>query len=192
MKRIIILTVILLFTFLLQSAFAVDKAKLRWLRDKPIIDSIVINGNHYITKSEIKDGVERLEVQLAAIIVTGKVTDENNEDLPGVNVLIKGTTQGTVTDVEGNFSLEVPDENAILVFSSVGYLSVEFTVGDRTVFDLAMAPDITALEEVVVVGYGTQEKRNVSGSIVSIDSKVLEQVQSPSFDAALQGRVPGV
>ncbi len=145
-----------------------------------------------ISKSEIKRGVERIDVKLAEIIVSGKVTDENNEGLPGVNVLIKGTTQGTVTDIEGDFSLEVPDESSILVFSSVGYLSVELPVGARTVFDLAMDPDVTALEAVVVVGYGTQEKRNVSGSIVSIDSKVLQQTQSPSFDAALQGRVPGV
>lgn len=145
-----------------------------------------------ISKSEIKRGVERIDVKLVAIMVSGKVTDENEDGLPGVNILIKGTTNGTVTNVEGNFSLEVPDENSVLVFSSVGYLSVELPVGDRTVFDLAMSPDVTALEEVVVIGYGTQEKRNVSGSIVSIDSEILKQTQAPSFDAALQGRVPGV
>jgi TonB-linked SusC/RagA family outer membrane protein len=144
-----------------------------------------------ISNSEIEQGVERIDVRMA-IKVSGTVRDEFNEGLPGVNVLIKGTTQGTVTDVEGYYTLEVPDENTVLVFSSVGYLTVERTVGNNTVIDLTMNPDVTALEEVVVVGYGTQEKRNVSGSIASVDSKILEQTMTPTFDAALQGRMPGV
>ena len=144
-----------------------------------------------ISKSELEEGVERVDVRLA-ISVSGTVTDETNEGLPGVNVLIKGTTQGTVTDFEGKFAIEVPDENTVLVFSSVGYLTVERNVGNNTVINLSLEPDVTALEEIVVVGYGTQEKRNVSGSIASVDSKVIEQVATPSFDAALQGRVPGV
>ncbi len=154
-----------------------------------------VNNNISISPmsdSEIEEGVEGIDIKMVQTTVSGKVTNETNEGLPGVNVLIKGTTQGTITDYDGNYSITVSDENTILVFTSVGYLKTEKTVGGQQVIDVNMVPDITSLESVVVVGYGVQEKRNVSGSIASVDAKVLEQTQTPSFDAALQGRVPGV
>lgn len=137
---------------------------------------------------------QEIEIIIQKRNITGKITsDEDPEGLPGVNVLLKGSATGTVTDVEGKYSLDVTDdENAILVFSSVGYMSEEILIGNKSIIDLNLAPDITSLSEIVVIGYGTQEKRNVSGSIASVDSKILEQTQSPSFDASLQGRVPGV
>ncbi|MEQ8556561.1 MAG: TonB-dependent receptor [Cyclobacteriaceae bacterium] len=154
-----------------------------------------VNNNISISPmsdSEIEEGAEGIDIKMVQTTVSGRVTNESDEGLPGVNVLIKGTTQGTITDFDGNYSIAVSDENAVLVFTSVGYLKAERTVGNQQVIDLSMTPDVTSLESVVVVGYGVQEKRNVSGSIASVDSKVLEQTQSPSFDAALQGRVPGV
>lgn len=92
--------------------------------------------------------------------ITGTVTDaSNNETLPGVNVLVKGSAVGTVTDVNGKYRISVPDDATTLVFSSVGYTSEEVEIGTRTVVDLALSPDVQSLSEVVVIGYGTQEKR---------------------------------
>src|SRR5210317_578897 len=100
-------------------------------------------------------------------IVTGKVTSmDDASGLPGVNIMIKGTSTGTTSDIGGNYSLEVPAE-AILVFSSVGYVSEEIAVGNQSIIDMVMTPDITALEEIVVIGYGSQTKRSVTGAIAS-------------------------
>ena len=85
--------------------------------------------------------------------VSGTVSSEEEGALPGVNILVKGTTQGTVTDIEGNYRINVPDENAVLVFSAVGYTNEEVTVGNQSTIDMFMLPDIKSLSEVVVVVY---------------------------------------
>ena len=100
--------------------------------------------------------------------ITGKVTSkEEGGALPGVSVLVKGSTVGTITNTDGNFQLNVPD-NATLVFSFIGFTSQEVAVGNRTVVDVALLPDAKALSEVVVIGYGTQTKRAVTGSVASV------------------------
>ena len=109
-----------------------------------------------------------------------------------MNVLIKGTTNGTVTDIDGNYTLAVPDNNAILVFSFIGYTSQEVTVGTQSTVNVRLATDITELSEVVVVGYGTQQKRDVLGAIGSADSEVLENIPVADPLGALQGRIAGV
>ncbi len=125
--------------------------------------------------------------------ITGQVTDQStDEGLPGVNVLIKNTTIGTVTDVEGNYRLTVPDNSQTLVFSSVGYVSEEVNIGNQTVINMALSPDIQALEEIVVVGYGTQEKKDITGSIATVDQRDFEAQPVTRFDQILQGRTPGV
>lgn len=125
--------------------------------------------------------------------VTGKVvSDDVNEPLPGVNIVIKGTTQGTVTDINGNYSIEVPSVETILVFSSVGYVQEEITVGNRSVIDLRLTPDITALTEVVIVGYGTQERARVTGAISSVSSEEIRALPVPNLAQSIQGRAPGV
>ena len=125
--------------------------------------------------------------------VTGKVIDyDNSESLPGVNVVVKGTSVGTVTDLDGNYSIEVPGPQTTLVFSSVGYTTEEILVGARSVINLNMTPDIQQLQELVVVGYGTQKKQDVTGAISSIDSKALESLPANTFEQALQGTMPGV
>ncbi len=126
-------------------------------------------------------------------LVTGTVTSsEDSEGLPGVNVILKGTSVGTVTDVTGAYSLNIPDENAILVFSSVGFVQEEVVVGVRTVINISLVPDITALEEIVVIGYGSVKKSDLTGSVSSISSEDLTAY--PAIDAiqALQGRAAGV
>lgn len=125
--------------------------------------------------------------------MTGKVTStEDGSPLPGVNVILKGTTSGTSTDADGNFSVAVPSTGGALVFSFIGLESKEVEIGDRTVVNVSLALDITQLSEVVVVGYGTQERRELTGSVASISSKAIENLVTTSFDAQLAGRAPGV
>ena len=125
--------------------------------------------------------------------ITGKVTDlSTGEELPGVNILVKGTSIGTITDVDGNYRLTAPDDAETLVFSSVGYTSEEVAIDNRTTINLEMAPDVQSLSEVVVVGYGTQEKRDLTGSVASVESADIENVPTSSFDNILQGKAAGV
>ncbi len=125
--------------------------------------------------------------------ITGTVTDgENNEPLPGVNVLVKGTTVGTITDIDGKYSLGVPSDAEMLVFSSVGYTAEEVAINNRSTIDMAMLPDIQSLSEVVVVGYGTQEKRDVTAAIASLDAEQIAKIPVASGVQAMQGQVAGV
>ena len=103
--------------------------------------------------------------------VNGKVTALDEGELPGVTILIKGTSRGTVTDAEGNYNIEIPEEEAILIFSYVGYLSEEVVVGDQMNIDVELLPDIQSLQEVVVIGYGTQRRKEVTGAITSLNTE---------------------
>jgi len=125
--------------------------------------------------------------------VSGTVSSsDSGETLPGVNILIKGTTTGSVTDMDGRFTIVVPSANTVLVISSIGYTPQEITVGNRSSIDIVMDPDITSLSEVVVVGYGTQERAKVTGAISSVTAEDLTQLAVPDLASALQGRAPGV
>ena len=125
--------------------------------------------------------------------VTGRVTASDNEQaLPGVSISIKGSTRGTTTDAEGRYALNIPDGNVTLVFSFVGYLPQEAEVGNRSTLDLVLNPDTRALNEVVVVGYGTTQQRDLTSSIVSLKAKDLQNQPVASPDALLQGKAAGV
>jgi TonB-linked SusC/RagA family outer membrane protein len=129
----------------------------------------------------------------AQITVTGKITSATDQEpLPGVNVLIKGTTTGTITDIDGNYSITVPSADATLVFSMVGMISEEVKVENRTVIDMGLIVDIVGLDELVVVGYGTMKKSDIAGSIVSVDGDELTDVKTNNVLEALQGKVPGL
>lgn len=142
--------------------------------------------------SSLTFGVGISPFQTTEQTIRGIVTDENDEPLPGVNILVKGTTNGTISDVDGNFRITVSDDATTLVFSSVGYLSEEIEIGGRSVIDVQMSPDIQSLSEVVVIGYGTQEKREVTGAISSISNEAISQQVVPSVDQAMAGRIAGV
>ena len=101
-------------------------------------------------------------------------------------------TVGTVTDIDGNYRLTVPDDAQTLVFSSVGYVKEEVSIGNQTVINLSMSTDVQALSEVVVVGYGTQKKSDIVGSVASISTERLEQNANPNIFQALQGAAPGL
>ena len=124
--------------------------------------------------------------------VSGKVTDEAGEPLVGVNVLIKGTTTGTMTDLDGNYSLTDVRKGAILVFSSIGYTSQEVRLGSSSVVNVVLKSDADFLNEVVIVGYGTAKRKDLTGSLTQIDNKLIASQNSSSATKALEGAVPGI
>ncbi|PIB36211.1 SusC/RagA family TonB-linked outer membrane protein [Reichenbachiella sp. 5M10] len=128
----------------------------------------------------------------AQTTVRGKVTDETGESLPGVSILVKGTTTGTVSDLDGNYSINIDDSDAVLSYSFIGFLTQEATVGSRTTIDITLPMDVQSLEEVVVIGYGEQKKSLSTGAISSVKAQELQTVSTGRIDQALQGRTPGV
>lgn len=123
--------------------------------------------------------------------VTGKVTDQDNAALPGVSILISGTSQGTVTDGEGNFVLNAPG-NGTLVFSFIGYESQTIAIGNRSAIEVKMAQESRSLGELVVVGYGTQRKTDVTGALSVVSTREFSQQPVTRLDQVLQGRAAGV
>lgn len=124
--------------------------------------------------------------------IRGKVVDESNAPLPGVNILLKGTTVGTTTDADGTYSLSAPGQNGVLIFSFIGYLSQEVPIDNRTSIDVTLKTDMVALSEVVITGYGAQSKRDITGSVATIDSKQLLSTPATNLGQAMQGKVAGV
>lgn len=136
-----------------------------------------------------------LSVPLSAqSIVKGKVTDNDGTGIPGVNIIIKGTALGTATDAGGDFSLGIPDGTVdpVLVFSFIGYATQEQQVSGRSTLDVKLVADAKELNEVVVVGYGTQQKRDITGAIVKIQSDILQQTASYNVIDQLKGHAAGV
>nr|WKN34773.1 TonB-dependent receptor [Tunicatimonas sp. TK19036] len=135
------------------------------------------------------------QATLAAVeqTISGKITDgETGDALPGVNVLAKGTSSGTVSDVDGNYRLTVSDDVTTLAFSSIGYLTEDIAINGQTTINVVLMPDIQSLNEVVVVGYGTQKKSDVTGAIGVVDSEELLRAPVTNAIQGLQGRVAGV
>ncbi|MBN1985986.1 MAG: SusC/RagA family TonB-linked outer membrane protein, partial [Prolixibacteraceae bacterium] len=130
---------------------------------------------------------------LAQKRVTGIVQDaETSEPIPGANVSLKGTTVGTITDFEGNYAVTVPSEETVLVFSFIGYKTQEITVGSLSAINVQLETETQGLDEVVVVGYGTMKKSDVTGSVVSVSEDQLKGSVVANLDQALQGRAAGV
>ncbi len=128
----------------------------------------------------------------AQISVQGKVTDNTNAALPGVTVTQKGTANATSTNAEGNFSISVPNRQAVLVFTYVGYGIQEITVGDRTSFDLQLTPLAGQLNEVVVVGYGTQRRKEVTSAVATVTAEKFNKGNISDVAQLLQGKVSGL
>lgn len=122
--------------------------------------------------------------------VTGKVTTSGGSPLPGVNVLIKGTANGTITDTDGNYQLSL--SNGVLVFSFIGYKTQETEVNGRTVINIVLEEDVTTLEQIVVIGYGVQEKKDITGAVSVVDSKAFESRPNTQFGNLIQGKTSGV
>jgi len=124
-------------------------------------------------------------------LINGHVEGEDNEPLPGVSIIVKGTSTGTVTDINGNYSLRV-EAGATLLFSFIGYEVIEEPVANRTTIDVVMKPSISELSEVVVIGYGTQKKSHLTGAISKVENEKLDQIPVSRVDEALIGQVSGV
>ncbi|MEM9674441.1 MAG: TonB-dependent receptor [Bacteroidota bacterium] len=124
--------------------------------------------------------------------ISGQVSAEEEGLLPGVNVLVKGTTVGTVTDINGNYSISVPSGQNTLVFSSIGFITQEVAINNQSTVNVELVPDIQSLSEVVVVGYGTQKRADVTGAVSSIKAEDINNIVTGNPTQALQGRTAGV
>ncbi|MCK5701493.1 MAG: SusC/RagA family TonB-linked outer membrane protein, partial [Cyclobacteriaceae bacterium] len=155
-----------------------------------------IDNNIYVSKRKMLQPsvTETINstIALQDRTITGKVTSaEDESELPGVSVVIKGTSVGTVTDLEGNYSLEAP-ESSIIVFSYVGFIREEVQLGNQSVINFVMTPDLKQLEEIVVVGYGTVKKSDLTGSVAQVKAEDINAYPSIGMIQSLQGRAAGV
>ena len=124
--------------------------------------------------------------------IKGKITDERGESIIGATIQVKGTSNGAITDIDGNFSLTGVPSDATIVVSYIGYGSQELPVSDRNTFAITLVEDSKQLDEVVVVGYGTQSKARVTGSIAGLKGDQIKDMPVTSFEQAIAGRMPGV
>lgn len=130
-------------------------------------------------------------ISYGQIPIKGKIVDFNGEGLPGAHVMIKGSQKGTITDIDGSFSIDVP-ANAVLIISAIGYISEEIIIGDRSSIEVALIEDIRELEEIVVVGYGVQEKESSLASISQVSGEDIKKAGAVSLSNAFTGQTPGV
>jgi TonB-linked SusC/RagA family outer membrane protein len=159
------------------------------LFDKNEVDFLI--KDRYIVLTPVGGNAELFAEQQQPA-VSGTVTDESGEPLPGVTVVVKGTTQGTVTNANGEYSLSNIPESAALVFSFVGMQTQEIVVDNRTNIDVEMQVDAIGIEEVVAIGYGTQKRVNLTGSVATVDSKNLTTAPTSNVTKSLAGRLPGL
>lgn len=133
------------------------------------------------------------EVSAQQRVITGKViSEEDRQGLPGATVLVKGTTMGTTTDLEGNYSISVPEGSNVLTYSFVGLKTIEESIGNRSIINVTLTVDVSQLSEIVVTGYGTQVRREVTGAISSVGYKEIQNLPVAGLDQAIQGRAAGV
>lgn len=149
--------------------------------------------NNSISVKKVNSKTNKIEIIIQGVNITGRITSsEDNDGLPGVNVIVKGTSQGTVTDINGIYNIVAPSTESVLVFSSVGFAKKEVLVGNQTVIDVVLTSDITSLEEIVVIGYGTQKKSDITGAVASLTKERLENMPNLNIVQAVQGAMPGV
>ncbi len=152
---------------------------------------VIYRDNSKIIPKGIEGIVTELIIQQQKKQISGRIIDKDGESIIGANIVEKGTTNGTVTDVDGNFSLQV-ENDAVLHISYIGYLSQEINTTGKITFDIILQEDTQALEEVVVVGYGTQKKVTVTGAVSSIEAGDIIKAPAANVANALSGRLPGV
>ena len=152
-----------------------------------VIDKqIVLTSKTANTDSKVADNQQTRTI-------TGKVTDDTGSPMTGVTVLVKGTTIGTLSDMDGNYTLNIPNQqNVILVFSFIGFKAQEVTVEGKSVIDLTLEAELTGLDEVIVIGYGTAKRSDLVGSTAPVSIKAIKRVPSGRVDQVLQGTSPGM
>ncbi len=137
------------------------------------------------TKTDSKERMQQIRI-------TGTVTDLNGNIMPGVNIMVEGTTIGSISDINGKYSIDVQNENNVLVFSFIGFVQQKVTVGNKTVINVIMTEELSALDEVVVVGYGVQKKVNLTGSISTVRSENITSIPTQTVAQAIMGKASGV
>ncbi|CAN5608555.1 TonB-dependent receptor [soil metagenome] len=153
----------------------------------------IFKRSEYLNIDRIASKNSNIIRELQQFAVSGTVTSaEDNESIPGVNVLVRGTSIGAITDINGAYTINAPDGNATLVFTYVGFESQEVPINGRSTINVSINPDLRQLQEVVVVGYGSVRKSDLTGSVSSVSEKEIREVPVASLDHALQGRAPGV
>jgi TonB-linked SusC/RagA family outer membrane protein len=167
--------------------------KILWrsrLKTISVILTVMLVGSFFISLNARNKSL----IEQPGQTITGKIITAEGEELPGVNIIIQGTTLGTVSDINGNFSLDVPSEylSGNLQVSYVGYLTEVVNIGGLTEINVTLIPDLQQLEEIVVVGYGVQKKSDLTGAIASVTGDKISEVAVSGVDLALQGRAAGV
>ncbi|WP_439583690.1 TonB-dependent receptor [Dyadobacter bucti] len=158
-----------------------------------IVDGQILLRPSYLPRSQGRADEETdMSTKIADRSISGKIIDEKGEALPGVSIVLKGTQRGTSTNEAGSYTLEVPEGDGTLIFSFVGYISQEVNLANKTTVDVTLHSDTKALEEIVVVGYGSMEKSDITGSMSSVKATELSKVPFPRADQALQGQAAGV
>ena len=152
--------------------------------DRKILLTKNLPGNNLLS---IKSETELQQKQ-----ITGTVTDKTGSPLPGVNIQVKGTILGAISDANGKYSIAVPNENAILVFSFIGYITQEMTVGTQTFIDMVLNESISSLDEIVIVGYSTQTRKSLTGSVATVNATSLSEGTSGNAITRLQGKASGI
>ena len=166
-----------------------------WVHQCPCIGKLIRNFKIVILIGLLTfSNVFASETGIQQTRISGTVTDASTgEPMPGVNVLLQGTTVGTLTDIDGKYTLTVPDQkNAILVFSFIGFSTVEVPAAGKQVMDMALEPELTGLDEVIVIGYGTMKKSDLTGSVVRADIESFREAPNVSVMQSLQGSVAGL
>lgn len=154
-------------------------------------ETVITSRREILLKEKVPE-LEPVEIDVQ-VTVTGQVVDAETDDpLMGVTVFVLDTQAGTTTDAEGRFSLNVPDGGEIIAFSYIGYNRQEITIGDETEFNIRLESDIALIDDIVVVGYGTQRRTEITGSVTSIRAETIQGTPTSSFENALQGRLAGV
>ncbi len=144
------------------------------------------------TRAEKIRDAQNLSTEVSVRAIKGKVTDEKGEGLPSVAIRLKASNEGTMTDVEGNYQINIPGDESILIFSFIGFMAQEVMVGTRSVVDIQLKPDVSTLSELVVTGYSSQRKKDLIGAVSVVDVDQLNQTPSGQVTSQLQGRASGV
>ncbi|MBD8491285.1 SusC/RagA family TonB-linked outer membrane protein [Echinicola sp. CAU 1574] len=150
-----------------------------------------INNVIYVGQKDVNSVLRVTEMMVPDVTIKGNVKDESGMAIPGVTVTVQGSTKGTVTDIDGNYTITVPEDGA-LTFSFIGYSTQTIALGGQSVIDVVMVEDAKALEEFVVVGYGKQKKVNLTGAITAVETDNLTQIPANNLSNTLAGRAPGV
>lgn len=172
-------------------SISMKKAELKDFLDKCFADQ-PLTYTIYEKTVVIKRKPSVVYTALGSIVVKGTIRDSKGETLPQITIRVKGTTIGTNSDSSGGYTLKLPDGNQTLIFSAVGYETLEVTVNNRTQIDVTLKEKVSAMNEVMVVGYGSQKKADVTGSIASVNEEALKSVPVSNLISALQSQAPGL